>query len=165
MICFVKRRFFCQIPFEGCFESELMHVWRCQHSQLSYGIQNYRNGMRIAVLSCIYLYIFWSFFWMAPTIYRFRIPGALFTEVSDFPNLRKDPVIKRWTCYCCWLWKVIGSHHRPYNLQYSCCIWLTSECSTRFLGSTFPCFPLTDSGWCRCLLGPSRDVVEPWQFV
>lgn len=62
-----------------------------------------------------------KYFLHDPNNLSFQKNSALFTEVSDFPNLRKDPVIKRWTCCFVDFGRVIGSHHRPYNLQYSCC--------------------------------------------
>ena len=120
--------------------------------------------------SCSQLYILidthiLKYFLNGPNNLSFQNSRRAFHRSEWFSKPQKRSSDKEVDLLCCWLWKVIGSHHRPYNLQYSCCIWLTSECSTRFLGSTFPCFPLTDIGWCRCLLGPSRDVVEPWQFV
>ncbi len=146
---FVENWFFCQIPSEGCVESELMHVWRCQHSKLSYSMQTYRSGMKIAVLSWrLYVYFeVWSTHFevllsMAPTINCFRILSAspwsewlnciktlekiqltsflhvdIFKYVIHENSLKSDKDVD---LLFCWLWKVMGSHHFPRNLQYEC---------------------------------------------
>lgn len=74
--------------------------------------------------SCSQLYILihiLKFFLNGPNNLSFQNSRRAFHWSEWFSKPQKRSSDKEVDLLCCWLWKVIGSHHRPYNLQYSCC--------------------------------------------